>query len=66
MHLVTGITVNSGILRQIKGKSFPPSFCQMMMPKGLATMIDSLITVSARLTLFSIFVMLLALAGAGV
>lgn len=28
-------------------------------------MFDSLITVSARLTLFSLFVMMLALAGAG-
>lgn len=37
-----------------------------MTTQGITAMFDSFVTVSARLTLFSLFVMLLALAGAGV
>jgi hypothetical protein len=58
---VTGITARARDLRQIEGKSFPPTatlFCF----QGI-TVFDSLVIISARLALLSVFVMLLALAG---
>jgi hypothetical protein len=60
--LVSRITARNPEADQIRGKSFPskpPNANQ-----GI-TMLDHIVTISARLTLLSLFVLMLALAGAG-
>ncbi len=47
---------------QIGGKSFPPKLPNAN--QGII-MLDHIVTISARLTLLSLFVLMLALAGAG-
>lgn len=65
---MTPITARRRGNGQIRGKSFPSTphmfLLHMFLLQGTA-MLDSFMTISARLALFSLFVLMLALAGAG-
>lgn len=62
--MVSRVTARNADPGQIRGKSFPPTSRTSQRLQG-TIMFDSFITVSARLTLFSLFVLMIALAGAG-
>ncbi len=65
MEMVKRITAQNASLGQVKGKSFPSILRSLVIHSWDMNMFDSFITLGARLTLVSLFVLMLALAGAG-